>query len=131
MSKPTETRVGGYLTRTHPNGAVEVLADVVAPTVPRLEIALGAVLAAAGAQVSWTAAIEPPAARHGLTGTWYVPVVRQDGWQGRLLAVALVDGRASGSLTLQVAGIYTLDLARARPVLPFDWAPSPELIVTE
>jgi len=97
---------------------------------PTLAITLGAEVETAGNPVSWTAAV-----RDGdgnlvpISGEYDVPVVRGDGFHAALVTVALVDGQASGSISITTPGIYHLDMGAIYPAPQSKLAKSPVLRV--
>jgi len=125
----------GYRIREHANGMLErVLIGADPPGQSVLSITIDAAVVAAGTPVAWSAAVrDADDALVPISGTYYVPVLRQDGWQARLLTVALTDGQCAGSFAISEAGIYTINLSLMRPLpLPQSRLDThPELIVTE
>ena len=129
----TETIVDGYLIRDHDDGTVEQIWVGTNPVErPTLTLALSAAVVASGAPVDWSVDVRyADGSLAPITGTYYVPVIRQDGWQARLITVPILNGVASGQISIAEAGIYTVDLARVRPVTQSSLGIAPELIVSE
>ena len=99
---------------------------------PTLHITLSATLTPVDVPVTWSVAVEDATGNPvPITGTYHVPVFRQDGMNVRLLTVHMADGAAEGNLSLPEPGIYTLDLAKARPVPTARLGAPVELIVAE
>ena len=82
--------------------------------------------------VSATAQVKQGDQLAPITGTYYVPIIRQsDGWQAKLLKVEFHNGEAQTAFSLPDPGIYTVELQKVYPKPRSELSSSPILIIEE
>lgn len=101
-------------------------------TQPVLNVSLAASQTPINISVGWTADVRlPDNSLAPINATYYVPVIRQDGWQIDLLEITFTGGEANGTISIDTPGIYTIDLAKVRPMPQSRLSDSPEIIVSK